>query len=374
MKTIFLCVGLAVCAPNVFSQVIISEIHFNPCTDQGSDSECEFIELFNAHATVADLSGWRLSGITLDHPGDVFPTGTTLEAGAYMVIGNSLSTCNPLLAQGYDLTVASAEYSGSLLNSGEIISLISDCGDTITSVAYGGGASWASGPDATGNPDGGCESLQLLSMDDNADPATWTDGPNDTPPSPGTGVLSTTTQPFSACVLPLTYLSFEVTQVQNGVELNWMTVLEDQTDFFMVEHSTTGHEFEQLGRLLAAGTSVSERTYQYLHTQPATGANFYRVNGIDLDGSAHPSGIRDVRIASDSEESFILHPMPVDDILNISYPELMPGRIQILDISGKILFERTLSKSINLTHLPAGTYLLKINNAQVNVTRKLIKN
>ena len=39
------------------SPVLITEIHYNPSSEQGLDSEWEFIELFNPNNEAIDLSG-----------------------------------------------------------------------------------------------------------------------------------------------------------------------------------------------------------------------------------------------------------------------------------------------------------------------------
>ena len=61
--------------------LVLSEIHYNPL-DRPDGRRLEFVELYNAGATVEDLSGWRLDG----DADFVFPTNTTLAAGAFLVV------------------------------------------------------------------------------------------------------------------------------------------------------------------------------------------------------------------------------------------------------------------------------------------------
>ena len=63
----------------VSDAVVINEIHYNPPENPVRQ---EFIELHNPSDTVADLSGWRLSSAV----GFVFPEGTSIPAGGYLVI------------------------------------------------------------------------------------------------------------------------------------------------------------------------------------------------------------------------------------------------------------------------------------------------
>jgi len=47
------CEGMPVYDPK------ISEIHYNPSTEQGTDLEWEFVEIYNPHEFGLNLSGWK---------------------------------------------------------------------------------------------------------------------------------------------------------------------------------------------------------------------------------------------------------------------------------------------------------------------------
>ena len=60
---------------------VISEIHYNPSTQQGNDNQFEFVELMNPHPFAINLSGWVLAdGIDAS-----FPHGTMLPPGGFML-------------------------------------------------------------------------------------------------------------------------------------------------------------------------------------------------------------------------------------------------------------------------------------------------
>jgi hypothetical protein len=59
--------------------VVINELHYEPVE---FDEPGEFIELYNAGAAVADLSGWRFTDGILY----TFDAGTRLEPGAFLVV------------------------------------------------------------------------------------------------------------------------------------------------------------------------------------------------------------------------------------------------------------------------------------------------
>ena len=72
---------------------VISEIHYNPSTQQGTDYDYEFVELMNPHPFAINLSGWVLAdGIDVS-----FPHGTMLPAGGFMLTVSDTAVYRGLL-------------------------------------------------------------------------------------------------------------------------------------------------------------------------------------------------------------------------------------------------------------------------------------
>ncbi|MDP6527582.1 MAG: lamin tail domain-containing protein, partial [Candidatus Pacebacteria bacterium] len=66
-----------------FSQVVIGEIMYDL---EGSDTDREWIEIFNESSSSVDLSGWRFFEGTSNHKLTLKQGGATLESGEYAVI------------------------------------------------------------------------------------------------------------------------------------------------------------------------------------------------------------------------------------------------------------------------------------------------
>lgn len=74
------------------------------------------------------------------------------------------------------------------------------------------------------------------------------------------------------------------------------------------------------------------------------------------------------------EEEFSLYPNPTDGKINISGLNGITGyNIQVMDVSGKILLNRSLSSEINLDHLQSGIYFVRISNRQGLSIHKILK-
>lgn len=96
---------------------VINEIHYEPAEDTEPG---EFIELHNPGAFDVDLSGWSFSdGISY-----VFPPGSTLAAGEYLVVAQS-----PAFIESRYGVRAAGPYEGRLSNDGEAVELRSAGGD-----------------------------------------------------------------------------------------------------------------------------------------------------------------------------------------------------------------------------------------------------
>ncbi|MBP82212.1 MAG: hypothetical protein CMO61_00005, partial [Verrucomicrobiales bacterium] len=91
--------------------VVVNEIHFNPPENPIRE---EFVELYNADKSAADISGWRLSGAIKYS----FPEGTTIPAGGFLVVAEDPTT----LTSNFGIT-AIGPYRGQLDSEGETVYL-----------------------------------------------------------------------------------------------------------------------------------------------------------------------------------------------------------------------------------------------------------
>jgi Lamin Tail Domain len=70
------------------SDIVINEFLSNP---SGTDTNAEWVELYNAGSATADLSGWWIeAGGSSWTDGTAFPEGTTLAPGDWLLVGGSL--------------------------------------------------------------------------------------------------------------------------------------------------------------------------------------------------------------------------------------------------------------------------------------------
>ena len=123
----------------------ISEIHYNPSTEQGTDSEWEFVEIYNPHEFGLNLSGWKLG----DAINATVPEGTYMESNSYVIFANDTASYTGELPPFTILLPFSS--SSSLHNSGETIRLLRADGSESNQVTYSDYNGWPSEPDGGGS-------------------------------------------------------------------------------------------------------------------------------------------------------------------------------------------------------------------------------
>jgi plastocyanin len=138
------------------AQVVINEISYNP-PEAGNDS-LEYIEIYNAGASIVNLDGWHFTkGVV-----DTFPN-VVLGAGEYFVTAINEHAMSVV----FGVTVHEWT-SGALSNGGESIILVDGSGNLVDSVAFRDVDPWPTEPDGMG------PSLELIDAGtDNNDGANW---------------------------------------------------------------------------------------------------------------------------------------------------------------------------------------------------------
>lgn len=171
-------------------------------------------------------------------------------------------------------------------------------------------------------------------------------------------------------VLAVELLEFTAeAETAERIRINWSTAEEINADYFMVQKSTDGLQFEDLERQEALG---SHSTYKIYDRHPATGYNYYRLKQFDQDGSSETSVIRVVDMQAPKLE-VNLSPNPAQDQLYVDLQANLDQevRLEIYDAIGqkvgeteqKVLFKGQNRLTIPIADLPAAVYMLQIRNA-----------
>ncbi len=173
-----------------------------------------------------------------------------------------------------------------------------------------------------------------------------------------------------ADVLPLRLLSFIAKKQEKTNLLNWSTANEINVDRFEVERSSPAvggrREFSKIGTVKAGSLN-----YTFADNTPLATTNHYRIKMIDKDGSFSYSPVRLINNNNNSSFTVAIYPNPAKDKLQIQITSDKPMalQMQVVSLDGKILIsnsstanEANTLRSINISSLQRGSYLLKVSS------------
>jgi hypothetical protein len=170
-------------------------------------------------------------------------------------------------------------------------------------------------------------------------------------------------------LLPVEFLSFEAYLNENNqVDLIWTTATEINNDYFTIQRSENGFEFEDLGILKGAGNSTAILNYTFEDVKPMQGVNYYRIMQTDYDGNFDYSAIRSVAFFEKAE--IVVFPNPIQDN-NICVMGLRENaKMIIYDVQGGIKFMQEIASTdvyqknyVNIQNLQPGMYYYNLSNS-----------
>jgi hypothetical protein len=176
------------------------------------------------------------------------------------------------------------------------------------------------------------------------------------------------TADINCLVLPVEFLSFEGKPNQRKVDLTWTTASERNSDYFEVQRSVDGENYEALGQVQAMGNSQNTTAYSFVDETPYSGINYYRLKQVDMSGEAMETERISVlfrRVGMPIE----LYPNPAKESISVSFETAFEGAAQwrILDMSGRIVERGSTSVSngtnrvdLSLNRVETGSYMLEL--------------
>jgi hypothetical protein len=85
-------------------------------------------------------------------------------------------------------------------------------------------------------------------------------------------------------VAPIELIGFSANFVTDKVVLDWTTATELNNDYFTIEKSVDGFNFDVLTTVPGAGNSSVQHSYSTVDNNPAKGVSYYRLKQTDYDG------------------------------------------------------------------------------------------
>jgi hypothetical protein len=170
-------------------------------------------------------------------------------------------------------------------------------------------------------------------------------------------------------ILPVEVVNFEVKETAKFNHVMWKTKSELNSKWFIIERSTDGVNFSEIGTVDAAGNSSQEKNYFYKDYDILYPKLYYRLKEIDYDGSYQYS---DAVMIMRTEIEISVYPNPTNGAISINLYNQEEGEytITLTDAIGRVSVEEINVASGNstytsqiMTNLPAGIYFMEVLNS-----------
>jgi len=177
-------------------------------------------------------------------------------------------------------------------------------------------------------------------------------------------------------VLPIQLLSFTASEVNPSlVDLRWSTASEQNSNYFIVERSADGQQYDPIQTVSAAGNSHQVLNYGAKDGRPLKGTSYYRLKMVDLDGTAIYSEVRVVNISSST--ALAMYPNPAVDRTFIELNDNKALKVTVIDNAGRellsIIRPTEAILPVDVSRLAVGLYFVIIDlEDKTRVTKKLL--
>ena len=187
-------------------------------------------------------------------------------------------------------------------------------------------------------------------------------------------------------VLLVELLVFDAFQEDEHVKIIWTTLTETNNDYFTIEKTIDGMDFEVVDYAEGAGNSIFPRNYSLIDYEPYVGVSYYRLTQTDFDGQKKSFYLVPVYFAPlKSEVSVKVYPNPTiysEFTIQIDNAGDENVYIHIFDrLANHIYSEKYKSEdnqqiivtAADIHHtLPSGLYTIVVSGENFKISHELI--
>lgn len=148
--------------------------------------------------------------------------------------------------------------------------------------------------------------------------------------------------------LPVELVYFKARAAKNKAVIEWATAMELNNDFFTIERSADGKDFEQLSTIEGAGNSSIELSYSFTDDAPLAGTSYYRLKQTDFDGKFEHFKLVAVTIEAQQQNKNLsilsVGPNPFSYDFNVEFelPEDGVVEMRLMNIQGTTVARETI--------------------------------
>jgi hypothetical protein len=182
----------------------------------------------------------------------------------------------------------------------------------------------------------------------------------------------------NSVLLPIELLEFDAKAIHNAqVKCYWTTASEINNDYFTVEKSKDGINFESIADVDGAGNSNALLNYHHIDKNPFSGLSYYRLKQTDFNGDFSYSKKVPVTIAT--KASISVYPqLSHGEVYVLMSENSIAQKMLVLDAQGRLIknvapnVQLGLTK-IDLTTEASGVYFIHVLGAGSKDVFKVVK-
>ena len=177
--------------------------------------------------------------------------------------------------------------------------------------------------------------------------------------------------------LPVELISFDARALGDIVRLDWATASELNNDFFTIERSADGKDWNAILTMDGNGNSDRLLSYSTIDENPRSGISYYRLKQTDYDGQYSYSDTKMVEVDAIAEGMYAM-PNPSGGVFTINREVVDLENVRIYDRQGKVVDGYSISNQsqlkVDISTFPEGVYFLSISlDGNHTETIRLIK-
>ena len=176
-------------------------------------------------------------------------------------------------------------------------------------------------------------------------------------------------------VLPIELTFFDAESQGSDINFTWQTATEKDNDYFTIEGSEDGLNWNSMNRITGAGTTEEVQNYAFVSPN-YDNFSYFRLKQTDFDGKSSYSDIVAVKLIHEAME---IYPNPSNGReLNVNLPSNEAGTLQVLRSDGRVAYSLDFNNSqelhLNDLNLTSGAYIVQIQQLdQIHVKRLIVR-
>ena len=186
----------------------------------------------------------------------------------------------------------------------------------------------------------------------------------------------------AVATLPVEILYFEGKHIGSYVMLEWETMAEVNNDYFIVEKSTDGENWEELLTVAGQGNTSEQTYYSQIDINGCEGVCYYKLIQVDFDGKSEEVKIITLNSTNENAElSISVSPNPISQMAHIAFsaPEGGMFSLTVTTQTGQVLYTaKTMGDkgnnhiSYDASSLSSGSYYFILEDENGKRTQQLV--